>query len=124
MTPCANCDAALRSASRTSSAARRCAIPARITSSRCGWPTRISTAKAGRSCPAVGGKPGFRPVWFGDEGPVSCPVYRREQVPAGAELAGPAIVEDVDSTTVIFAGDTLRPDESGVLILKLGVSRV
>jgi len=74
------------------------------------------------SFPAVGGEPGYRPVWFGDDGPENCAVYRREQIPAGLELAGPAIVEDADSTTVVFAGDTFRADESGVLILKLGGS--
>jgi N-methylhydantoinase A len=75
------------------------------------------------SFPAVGGEPGYRPVWFGDDGPVSCAVYRREQIPSGAVLDGPAIVEDADSTTVVFAGDTVRADESGVLILQLGGSR-
>jgi len=75
------------------------------------------------SFPAAGGQPGYRRVWFGEDGPVSCAVYRREQIPAGAELAGPAIVEDVDSTTVVYAGDTLLADESGVLILKLGGGR-
>jgi len=75
------------------------------------------------SFPAAGGQPGYRRVWFGEDGPVSCAVYRREQIPAGAELAGPAIVEDVDSTTVAYAGDTLLADESGVLILKLGGGR-
>jgi N-methylhydantoinase A len=75
------------------------------------------------SSPVVGGEPRYRPVWFGDDGPVSCAVYRREQIPVGAELSGPAIVEDVDSTTVVFAGDTFLAEESGVLILKLGGSR-
>ena len=75
------------------------------------------------SFPAVGGEPGYRPVWFGDGGSASCAVYRREQIPAGSELAGPAIVEEADSTTVVFAGDTVRADESGVLILRLGDGR-
>jgi N-methylhydantoinase A len=72
---------------------------------------------------AAGGDPGYRAVWFGDDGPVRCAVYRREQVRAGMYLAGPAIIEDADSTTVIFAGDTVRPDDSGVLILTLGGGR-
>jgi N-methylhydantoinase A len=75
------------------------------------------------SFPTVGGEPGYRSVWFGDDGPVSCAVYRREQIPPGAVLDGPAIVEDADSTAVVFAGDTVRADESGVLILQLGGSR-
>lgn len=65
-------------------------------------------------------EPSYRPVWFDEAGPVRCAIYRREQLSAGTELTGPAIIEDPDSTTVIFAGDTVRADESGVLIITLG----
>lgn len=92
-------------------------IHLRATAMREEKPPRIA------SFAAVGGEPGHREVWFGDDGPVRCPVYRREQVPVSAELTGPAVIEDVDSTTVAFAGDTVRVDESGVLILTLGGDR-
>jgi N-methylhydantoinase A len=65
-------------------------------------------------------EPGYRLVWLEETGPVRCPAYRREQLQAGVELAGPAVIEDPDSTTVIFPGDTVRADESGVLIITLG----
>jgi N-methylhydantoinase A/oxoprolinase/acetone carboxylase beta subunit len=32
------------------------------------------------------------------------PVYRRERLPAGAPIAGPAVVEEMGSTTVIPPG--------------------
>src|SRR6476659_6276528 len=43
------------------------------------------------------------------------PVYRREQLGVGAELIGPAIVEQLDSTTVIEPGDRVRVDALGNL---------
>ena len=65
-------------------------------------------------------EPRWRPVWFDEVEPVRCAIYRREHIAAGSELAGPAIIEDPDSTTVVFAGDTVRADESGVLLITLG----
>jgi N-methylhydantoinase A len=55
-----------------------------------------------------------RQVWF-DGGWHDTPVYRREQLGVGAELAGPAIVEQLDSTTVIEPGDVMRVDRLGNL---------
>jgi N-methylhydantoinase A len=66
------------------------------------------------------GEPGHRSVWFDEAGPIRCAVYRREQIPSGMVLAGPAIIEDADSTTVMFEGDTVQADDSGVLVLTLG----
>jgi len=43
-----------------------------------------------------------RPVYFAEcRGMVNCPVYDRYLLPAGAVLKGPAIVEELDATTVI-----------------------
>ncbi len=70
--------------------------------------------------PSHGGEPEHRSVWFDEAGPMRCAVYRREQIPAGSVLSGPAIIEDADSTTVIFEGDTVQADDSGVLVLTLG----
>jgi len=48
---------------------------------------------------------GRRDVYFPEtKGFVSCPVYDREQLGPGMRLAGPAIVEQMDSTTVILPG--------------------
>ncbi|HEX7784901.1 MAG TPA: hypothetical protein VF653_01655, partial [Methylomirabilota bacterium] len=57
---------------------------------------------------------GRRRVWF-DGGWQETPVYRREQLGVGAALVGPAIVEQLDSTTVIEPGDHLRVDALGNL---------
>jgi N-methylhydantoinase A len=57
---------------------------------------------------------GRRRVWF-EGGWVEAPVYRREHLPVGAELEGPAIVEQLDATTLIEPGDRVRVDALGNL---------
>jgi len=66
---------------------------------------------------AGGGDPrpaGRRRVWF-EGGWCETPVYRREQLAAGAGIEGPAIVEQMDTTTVIEPGDRAHVDALGNL---------
>jgi N-methylhydantoinase A len=61
-----------------------------------------------------------RPVVFSaDEGPLETAVYRRDDLPAGFELAGPAIVGQVDATTLIPPGAAARVDEHANLVIKV-----
>ena len=62
-----------------------------------------------------------RQVWFETGGPADCPVYRRDELPAGAKLNGPALVSEYGSTTVIFPGDRLSVAETGELIITVGI---
>ena len=55
-----------------------------------------------------------RRAWFDGQWH-DTPVYRREQLGVGAELVGPAIVEQLDSTTVVESGDRVRVDGLGNL---------
>jgi len=48
------------------------------------------------------------------------PVYRRERLRAGHRVPGPAIVEQMDSTTVILIGQEARVDERANLIVQVG----
>ena len=57
-----------------------------------------------------------RQVWF-DGGRVDTPVYRREWLPEGVELIGPAIIEQLDCTTVIEPGNRAALDAIGNLIV-------
>jgi N-methylhydantoinase A len=61
-----------------------------------------------------------RPVAFRGHGFVETPVYRRETLPAGFVFTGPAIVEEPDSTTVIYPNDTCTVREDGMLDVELG----
>ncbi len=60
-----------------------------------------------------------RPVYFAESaGYVDCPIYDRYALPAGASLAGPAVVEEFDSTTVVHPGFTVRVDDLGNLVIE------
>jgi N-methylhydantoinase A len=57
-----------------------------------------------------------RPVLFlGESDWVPCPVYRRSDLKPGYDLAGPAIVEELDSTTLLPPKATGAVDEWGNL---------
>ena len=57
-----------------------------------------------------------RPAYFG--GFVPTAIYERAGLPLGARLAGPAIVEQSDTTTVIPPGVTALVDDAGNLRLR------
>ena len=59
-----------------------------------------------------------RPVFFKETGGhTDCPVYRRPLLGAGCRISGPAIVEEVDATTVIYPGQHATVDPFGSLII-------
>ena len=59
-----------------------------------------------------------RPVWF-ESGIVETPIYRRRQIAPGATLSGPAIIEQLDTTTVVEPGNTVVADAHGNLIIPI-----
>jgi N-methylhydantoinase A len=52
---------------------------------------------------------------------VDCPVFWREELAAGAALSGPAVVEQLDATTVLYPGDEGTVDAHGNLVIRVGV---
>jgi N-methylhydantoinase A len=48
---------------------------------------------------------------------ISCPIYQRDHLPIGATLAGPAVIEQADTTTLVEPGMTVNVDTDGNLIL-------
>ena len=60
-----------------------------------------------------------RAVDFDDAGPVPTPIYDRERLTAGTVLHGPAVIEQLDTTTVITPSTTTRVDPHGILIIEL-----
>lgn len=52
-----------------------------------------------------------RPVYFAETGWVDTPVYDRESIPAGAKFSGPAIINQLDSTTVVPPSTHAEIDE-------------
>ena len=59
-----------------------------------------------------------RRVWF-PAGWQEAPVYRRERLPRDAHLEGPAIVEQLDCTTVLEPGDRATVDAMGNLMIEV-----
>jgi N-methylhydantoinase A len=62
---------------------------------------------------------GTRRVWF-PGGWADTPIYRRRLLPQDAHFAGPAIVEQLDCTTVIDPGAEVVVDEMGNLAIEVG----
>jgi len=58
-----------------------------------------------------------RTVWFGQ--PMETPVYWRDHLPLDPRITGPAIIEQMDTTTVIDPGCTVRGDADGNLIVEV-----
>ena len=60
-----------------------------------------------------------RQVYFAEAGGfVDCPSYDRYQLAAGGVIEGPAIVEEMDSTTVIHPGFLAEVDRYGNLLIR------
>ena len=59
-----------------------------------------------------------RPVWF--DGWVDTPVYWRDHLPLDVVLQGPAIIEQMDTTSVIDPGCGVTSDPDGNLIVEVG----
>jgi len=61
-----------------------------------------------------------RDVWFTESSNfVTCPVYAREDLKSGNRFSGPAIVEQMDATTVVLPGMTAQVDPYLNLILEV-----
>lgn len=64
---------------------------------------------------------GARPVYFEGQW-VETPVYWRDALPLMVEIDGPAIIEQMDTTTLLEPGDRLSGDADGNLLIELGAA--
>jgi len=87
--------------------------------------TAVIGMRPSMALPAMGQPPGapidaalqeHRPVFF-DGGFQNCPVYRRADLPRECEFAGPAVIEQSDSTTVVEPNMTVQVDAFGNLVI-------
>jgi N-methylhydantoinase A len=60
-----------------------------------------------------------RPVFFPGVGWIDSPRIDREALPAGAVVRGPAVVEQLDATTVIAPGQRAVVDAFGTLVIRM-----
>ena len=69
---------------------------------------------------AARARPARRRVYFAGAGWRDCACVDRETLGAGALVRGPAIVEQLDSTTVVAPGQRATVDRIGNLVLRVG----
>jgi len=69
---------------------------------------------SGRKAAVVGA------AWFDGRDPLETPVYRRNDLPPGARFAGPAIIEQLDATTVVPPGATAEVDRFLNIVMRVG----
>lgn len=63
---------------------------------------------------------GSREVWFSEtSGFSTCPILDRSQLSVGDRISGPAVVEELDSTTIVHPGYEAKVDLYGNLLLGL-----
>jgi N-methylhydantoinase A len=85
-----------------------------------GGAPRVTLAKAATS-PGAGVIKGRRRAYFPEAGGwIDAPIYDRYQLAAGMQVAGPAVVEERESTSVLPPGAVAGVDEYGSLIVEVG----
>ena len=87
---------------------------------------RLETVESSHENAAVADPPeeiDTRPVWFADEEPVHTPVYDRSALKVGMTITGPAIIEQFDSTTVVYPDDHLTVDSALNLIVSVNLDK-
>ena len=89
--------------------------------------TLVATVASNGSCVALGrrespAKPrrGKRLAWFPETGGYTeTMIVDRAALAGGASIAGPAIVEDPDSTALVLPGDVARMSDKGHIIIEI-----
>ncbi|QQS14613.1 MAG: hydantoinase/oxoprolinase family protein [Rhodospirillales bacterium] len=76
-------------------------------------------AAGDKAADLAGALAGRRPVWFAQGGWIDTPVYLRDRLPADSRFEGPAIVQQLDCTTVVEPGDRVSVDAIGDLVMEV-----
>ena len=61
----------------------------------------------------------MRPVWFDGDTPMNTPIYNRAKLAVGQKLEGPAVIEQLDATTILGPRDRCQVDGAGNIIVDL-----
>jgi N-methylhydantoinase A/oxoprolinase/acetone carboxylase beta subunit/N-methylhydantoinase B/oxoprolinase/acetone carboxylase alpha subunit len=61
----------------------------------------------------------IREAWFGGETAVPTPTYHEDDVPPGAVIEGPAVIELPNTTVVVYPGMRLRTSSAGNYLLEV-----
>jgi N-methylhydantoinase A len=58
-----------------------------------------------------------RQLWFHETGDVDAPIYDRKRLSVGLEVVGPAVIESLESTTLVPPGWQATMNEDGFMVL-------
>ena len=67
----------------------------------------------------LGAAIGHAQVWFEESAPVETPIFDRTALPIGTRMDGPAIITQLDSTTLVPPGATVTVDTALNLLMEL-----
>jgi N-methylhydantoinase A len=59
-----------------------------------------------------------RPLWFRETGAVDATIYDRRRMPAGLEVAGPVVIESLESTILVPPGWRAQMNEDGFVVMR------
>jgi N-methylhydantoinase A len=79
-------------------------------------PRQAGADPSSRKAERMGIPSGTREIWF-DSAPASAPVYARSSLVPGQSIVGPAVVDQADTTTLLFPGDRLTVDDHRNLLI-------
>ncbi|WP_428538891.1 hydantoinase/oxoprolinase family protein [Rhodopila sp.] len=77
----------------------------------------LATSEPGGAMPQPASR---RSVYFDNATPHDTPVYWRSELPAGAVIEGPAIIDQLDATSVLPPGASMTVDRFGNLVMRVG----
>jgi len=58
-----------------------------------------------------------RQIWFRETGVIEAAIYDRKRMPAGLEIAGPVVIESLESTILVPPGWEAKMNEDGFVLL-------
>lgn len=77
-------------------------------------------ATAPRASPGRAEVAGHHPAYFPETGEVDLPRYERPALGPGQIVAGPALIEDEESTVLVYPGQRAAADAAGNLVIEVG----
>jgi N-methylhydantoinase A len=89
-------------------------VSARVAAIGATAPLTIRDTVARRGTDPVKAK---RQVWFRETGAIDAAIFDRKRMPAGLKLAGPVVIESLESTILVPPGWQARMDEHGFVLL-------
>jgi N-methylhydantoinase A len=91
-------------------------VPVQTATVRLGVIGKVPAVNLPEAPPSIPGPPSRRIVWHKGEA-LSTAVYSRRDIGAGAVIQGPAIIDQLDTTTYILPGWRAEADRLGALII-------